>query len=89
MDCASTGAGHSLSFIQERLASAAAYGWQDGIVESVRDGWVSVRGLDGSRSRVWSHAGDAVQAGDPVSLHSVYDVLAIGGFRLNVLRGQS
>ena len=89
MDCASTGAGHSLSFIQERLASAAAYGWQDGIVESVRDGWVSVRGLDGSRARVWSHAGDAVQAGDPVSLHSVYDVLAIGGFRLNVLRGQA
>jgi hypothetical protein len=88
MDCGSTAAGHSLSFLQERLASAASYGWRDGVVESVRDGWISVRDLDGARARVWSHVGDAVAAGEPVSLHTVYDVLAIGAFRLNVLRGQ-
>lgn len=88
MDCGSTAAGHSLSFLQSRLASAAAYGWQDGVVESVRDGWISVRTLDGDRTRVWSHAAEAVLAGEPVSVHSVYDVLAIGDFRLNVLRGQ-
>ncbi len=89
MDCASTAAGHALSFLQERLASAAPYGWRDGVVESVRDGWITIRSLEGARSAVWSHAGDAVPAGEPVSVHAVYDVLAIGGFRLNVLKGQS
>jgi hypothetical protein len=88
MDCGSTASGHSLSFLQSRLASAAAYGWADGVVESVRDGWIAVRTLDGDRARVWSHAADAVLPGEPVSLHAVYDVLAIGDFRLNVLRGQ-
>jgi hypothetical protein len=88
MDCGSTAAGHGLSFLQERLATAAKYGWRDGFVESVRDGWISVRDFEGGRVRVWSHAGDAVEPGEPVSVHDVYDVLAIGAFRLNVLRGQ-
>lgn len=89
MDCGSTAPGHTLTFLQERLAAAAKYGWRDGFVESVRDGWISVRDFEGGRIRVWSHAGDAVQPGEPVSVHTVYDVLAVGQFRLNVLRGQA
>jgi hypothetical protein len=46
---------------------------------------------DDSSLILWNHDGltDALQVGDPVAVHSVYDVLAVSDAKYNVLRAGS
>ena len=85
--------GHGLSLIQERLASATPSKWADAVVVAVSPaGWIEVVLLsDESAVILWNHAdlSDALRVGDPVAVHSVYDVLAAGGAKYNVLRADS
>lgn len=89
MDCAATTPGHGLALIQERVVSATPSKWRDALVLSVApSGWVRLALIaDDSTVAVWNHAelDAALKPGDPVALHSVYDVLAVGDSRLNVL----
>lgn len=85
--------GHALSLIQQRLASATPGKWADAVVVAVSAaGWIEVAVLaDDSTLMLWNH-GDhtgALRIGDPVAVHSVYDVLAVGGAKYNVLRADS
>lgn len=92
-DCAATVPGHELSLIQERLASATPSKWADAVVVAVSSaGWIEVAVLtDDSTLMLWNHADhtDTVRVGDPVAVHAVYDVLAAGGAKYNVLRTES
>lgn len=87
--CVSESAGHSLSTIQLRVASATPSKWVDATVHSVlSDGRVVLSpAFGGTDVTVWNHAGLAqvLAVGDPVALHSVYNVLAVGRRRLNVV----
>jgi len=90
--CGATMAGHELAPIQERVASATPGKWADAIVISANaGGWVEV-GLVASNESIvlWNHADltGSLSAGDAVALHSVYDVLAVGDVKHNVLRAQ-
>ncbi|MEJ3405154.1 hypothetical protein WDJ51_10450 [Rathayibacter sp. YIM 133350] len=88
--CTHHGAGHALSPIRARVASATSAKWGDGILAVAgSDGWLAIDLIEaGTRAWVWHHAelADAVSVGEPVALHAVYDVLAIGSARLSVLR---
>jgi hypothetical protein len=88
--CMSADQGHALSPIQERVASATPSKWADAVVTTVAaSGWVEVMLLsDDSVVVLWNHADltDELEIGAPVALHSVYDVLAIGDSKHNVLR---
>ncbi|MEO7015708.1 MAG: hypothetical protein ABI130_14595 [Leifsonia sp.] len=92
-DCDVTAPGHALSLIQERLASATPSKWADAVVLSVsKAGWIEVAVLsDDSALILWNHDGltDSLQVGDPVAVHSVYDVLAVSDAKYNVLRAGS
>jgi hypothetical protein len=89
--CVSESAGHSLSTIQLRVASATPSKWVDATVHAVHaDGRaVLAPTFGGADVTVWNHAGLAhvLAVGDPVALHSVYNVLAVGARRLNVVAG--
>lgn len=89
MDCAVFAPGHSMPLIQQRVASASPSKWRDACVEQVTaDGWVAVRTLDDhTHVWVWHHTdlSGAVSAGDPVAIHGLYNVLALGREWLNVL----
>ncbi|WP_022899657.1 hypothetical protein [Humibacter albus] len=86
--CADIRPGHGLHALQLRLASATPTRWVDAVIVGVRDnGWVDAATLDGTSVALWNH-GDldtSVAQGDPVALHSVYNVLAAGSRRFNVL----
>jgi hypothetical protein len=86
--CSSYAAGHSMHFLQQRLASATPSKWRDGIVERIEaDGWTAVRLLEtDERVWLWNHADltSALQPAEPVTLHVGYDVLAHGDARFNV-----
>ncbi len=92
-DCAASAPGHGLSAIQDRLASATPSKWADAVVVSASAaGWIEVALLSGdSTIMLWNHADhtDVIKPGDPVAVHSVYDVLAISGTKVNVLRAAS
>ena len=85
--------GHGVSVMQARLASATPSKWVDAVVVAVSAaGWIEVASFaNGSSEIVWNHADltDSVAVGDPVALHPVYDVLAVGGAKHSVLRTQS
>ena len=89
MPCAVAAPGHTITFLQERVAAATPSQWRDALVEHVTDdGWVVLRTLhDDLRVWAWHHQdlSDALHPGDPVALHGVYHVLAHGTERLNVL----
>jgi hypothetical protein len=89
-DCAATAPGHGLSLIQERVASATPSKWADAVVLTVSAaGWIEVAVVsDDSTIVLWNHAdhSDSIEVGDPVALHQVYDVLAVGSAKYNVLR---
>ncbi len=91
--CAATAPGHSLPLIQERLATATPGKWADAVVVEVSAaGWIEVAVLTDDTTQVlWNHADltGSVGVGDPVAVHSVYDVLAVGGAKYNVLRVDS
>jgi hypothetical protein len=72
--------GYELHPIQRLAAVAAASHWRDSVVASVGDdGWVELVDLDSQAvSRVWHFEAIEVSAGEPVSLHDQYGVLAVG-----------
>ncbi|MFF1876968.1 hypothetical protein [Leifsonia sp. NPDC058230] len=86
--CAESGAGHELSFLQRRVASATPSKWRDAVVTLVLpDGWVQLTTIDDQESVwVWQHSDltGALHSGEPVALHEVYHVLAAGSHWLNV-----
>jgi hypothetical protein len=73
------------ALVRERLAAATPRKWVDAVVmcESA-NGWIELRTLDGRTLTVWSD-GELLGVGEPVALHSVYDVLARGDERRSVL----
>jgi len=87
-ECRSDRPGHGLHAMQERLAATAASKWIDAIVSGVDDdGFATVVDFHaGDVRRVWHHDGfaGALRAGEPVSLHGVYGVLARGDQRFSV-----
>lgn len=62
--------------IQRVMACAAPSGWRDAIVVSAAAGSVELVTLDGETRRVASFA--PVRSGEPVALHPVAEVLAVG-----------
>jgi hypothetical protein len=86
--CEESGAGHALSFLQQRVASATPTKWRDAVVSIVLpDGWVQLTTIDDQETVwVWHHSDvtGAVHPGEPVALHEVYHVLALGRSWLNV-----
>ena len=87
IECSSDRPGHGLHAMQQRLAAATASKWVDGIVSSTDEaGFATIAGLDGSIRRVWHHDAFAgtLQVGDPVAVHAIYGVLAIGAERFSV-----
>ncbi|HEY5224550.1 MAG TPA: hypothetical protein VIJ18_16065 [Microbacteriaceae bacterium] len=89
--CATEGPGHALSRIQLSIASATPSRWQDAIVDSLSgDGRAVLVPVFGEEPvAVWHHTdlSGALKVGDPVSVHSLYGVLAAGRQRFNVLIG--
>jgi hypothetical protein len=92
--CASRAPGHSLSALQERIASATPSKWRDGFVSHVSTGgWIGIDLLESNGAGesetvwVWSHADLAasVSVGLPVAVHALYNALAVGRERFNVL----
>lgn len=86
--CADIRPGHGLHALQLRLAAATPSQWVDLIVASVReDGWVHAHSLDGSPVALWNHRdlAQVVSVGEPVALHTGYNVLSAGSRRFNVL----
>jgi len=89
--CPSPGAGHALSAMHGRLASATPSKWRDGVAgATTADGWIPIELLEADAAGdhtvwVWNHARDIVAPGEPVALHSVYSALAVGQARFNVL----
>lgn len=62
--------------IQRVMACASPSAWRDAVVVSAADGVVELVTLAGEALRVTSSA--PVAAGDPVALHPVAEVLALG-----------
>ena len=62
--------------IQRVMACAAPSGWRDAIVVSAAGGIVELATLKGELHRVTSFA--PVALGEPVALHPVAEVLALG-----------
>ena len=98
--CSSRGAGHELLPLQGRVAAATPSRWRDAIVTHVTaGGWLGLAIVGRSDAQlgqvavasetawVWNHAGFAssVSVGEPVALHELYNTLALGSERVNVL----
>jgi hypothetical protein len=62
--------------IQRVMACASPSGWRDAIIVSAVAGVVELATLSGETHRVTSFA--PVAAGEPVALHPVAEVLAVG-----------
>ena len=81
-ECSSDRPGHRLHLMQQRLATTTASRWIDAIVlELEDDGFATLAEFDGDGvRRVWHHEslGGSLAVGEPVTLHSVYGVLARG-----------
>ena len=88
MECVEFGPGHALPLIQQRLASATPSKWRDAVVDTIsNDGWLRLVTIDDQASVwVWNHtdANGSLTEGDPVAIHALYHVLAIGRTHLNV-----
>lgn len=63
--------------IQEAVASASPSAWRDGLVASRDQARVTVALLDGTVRTLATSA--APEPGEPVALHPVAEVLAVGG----------
>jgi hypothetical protein len=86
-ECRSERPGHGLHAMQRRLAAATPSKWRDAIVVAVDDaGFTTLATLDGELRRVWHHDGfgGALAAGDPVALHAVYGVVAVGTAQFSI-----
>jgi len=88
--CEMAAGGHGLGVMQARLAAATPSKWADAVVTSVSAaGWIEVALIaDDSTALLWNHSdlSASIAVGDPVAVHAVYDVLAAGGAKHNVLR---
>jgi hypothetical protein len=86
--CDQLDVGHALSFMQRRLASVTSTKWHDAIVDEVSDGGQIRLTTIANNEQIllWhhSHVGHAVKVGDPVALHEIYHVLAVGSTWFNV-----
>lgn len=87
--CTHGGAGHATLAIQERVTAATPSKWRDGIVRDVSTGgWIAIDLIEsGETEWVWNHADrtKSLPVGQPVSLHALYHVLALGDEHVNVL----
>ena len=63
--------------IQEAVATASPSAWRDGIVISRDPGTISVALLDGGATVLATRAAPAI--GEPVAVHLVAEVIALGG----------
>lgn len=63
--------------IQAAVATASPSAWRDGLVVSRSPGTVTVAHLDGGTSVLTTRA--APELGEPVAVHPVAEVVAIGG----------
>ena len=96
--CTSSALGHVVSGIRERVTAATPGKWRDGIVAHApstpgRGGsWIGIHLFETPGiTWLWNHAdlSTAASLGEPVSLHELYDTLAIGPMRVSVLRAPS
>lgn len=89
IECSQHGPGHALPAIQARVVAATPSKWRDGVVSHRgSDGWLGVDLLGtGETAWVWHHGDVTASApiGEPVALHSLYNTLALGRERINVL----
>ncbi|HEY8914317.1 hypothetical protein [Lacisediminihabitans sp.] len=88
MGCEKVGPGHAMHLIQQRVVSATPSKWLDAVVGApIGDGWVRLHLLDGSAVSVWHHEAldNLAAAGEPVGIHGVYNVVAVGERWFNVL----
>ena len=63
--------------IQEAVATASPSAWRDGIVLSREPGTITVALLDGGVTVLATRA--AAETGEPVAVHLVAEVVALGG----------
>ena len=63
--------------IQEAVATASPRAWRDGIVLSREPGTITVALLDGGVTVLATRA--AAETGEPVAVHLVAEVVALGG----------
>ncbi|MDQ4214158.1 hypothetical protein [Microbacterium capsulatum] len=88
--CSSYAPGHALHLIQARLAAATPIGWADALVTDVdlAEGTIHAITLDGTEVALWNAGGAALEVapGQPIAVHTQWDVLAIGSLRYNVAR---
>ena len=93
--CRSSAVGHVVSAIRERVTAATPGKWRDGIVAhapsslGIGGSWIGIHLLETPGTVwLWNHAdlSAAASLGEPVSLHELYDTLAIGATRVSVLR---
>lgn len=86
--CSSDRPGHRLHAMQMRLSNATPSKWVDAVVTAVdADGFATVAALAGDdERRIWHHDAfsGALEPGDPVAVHAVYGVLAVGASRFSV-----
>lgn len=78
--------GYALNPIQRLAANATSTHWVDAVVVSAADdGWIELALLDTDAvTRIWHHTNIDVVAGEPVSLHERYSVLAAGREQFSV-----
>ena len=93
--CTSSAVGHVLSAIRERVTAATPGKWRDGVVShapsarGIGGSWIGIELLESPGTVwLWNHAdlSTALCVGEPVSLHELYDTLAVGAARISVLR---
>lgn len=85
--CQDDHAGHVLTPMRLRLATATPSGWRDAVVTAVEaDGRVALALWRGGEAQLWQH-GDlrgALVTGEVVAVHQVYGVLAAGSERWSI-----
>jgi hypothetical protein len=85
--CMDDHAGHVLTPMRLRLATATRSGWRDAVVTGVHeDGRIDLAYWHGGAGRVWQHEDlrGALALGDVVAVHPAYGVLAAGTDRWSV-----
>lgn len=85
--CLDDHAGHALTPMRLRLATATPSGWRDAVVTAVEPaGRITLALWRGGTAELWQHADlqGALVPGDVVAVHRTYGVLAAGTARWSV-----
>jgi hypothetical protein len=85
--CQDDHAGHALTPMRLRLATATPSGWRDAVVTAVAaDGRIALALWRGGEAELWQHADlqGALVPGEVVAVHRAYGVLAAGTERWSV-----